>query len=227
VADPTGKLRWILKSPTESYPIQNGLRLTVYGDEALFPVPLAEGRYVLPFPKAARYEVYTWYDHDRRIASVRNWLGGQDTSPEQYGDHYYSFSARVEDEHCAVDYVFQYPVPVIASDAGEIWELTQVRQDEYIVLILNEENVRLNYGHVNIVDDLQLGSRVSRGDVIGYATAHTYPSDNEPVFQGFDYMIHQGFEPLGMGSHCDALDPFSPNLWTSSDYNTPEVSTAE
>jgi hypothetical protein len=227
VSDFGGRLKWILPSSSEAIPIQNGLRINVQSAGQISAIPLAEGRYVLPFPKPVVYEIYTWYDHHRGKAVVSNWLGEEDTSPGQHGDYYYSFPTRVEDEHCAIDYVFREPVPVIASDAGTVIEIILDAKpdapEDHIVLILNDLNVRLNYGHVDVVDGLQVGSRVARGEVIGHATAHGYPRDWEPEFQGFQYMIHQGFEPLGMGSHCNALDPFSPSLWTTSDYQLARV----
>ena len=226
VSDPSEKFIWILPSVWES--IKIGDSIGVFFDQVTsINIPLAEGRYILPFPKDTIYEIFTWYDRDKNEKQVLNWFGETDNSPGQHGDYYYSFEVRVEDGHCAIDYVFQEDIPVIASDAGVVTEIIQDTRPEvpydHIVIILNNENVRLNYGHVNILDGLNVGDEVHRGEVIGYATPHSYPRDHEPVFRGFKYMIHQGFEPIGMASHCDALDPFLPSLWTVSDYNLARV----
>ncbi len=200
------KLGFILPSISNSIPLSAGIKVDISKDEIL-TIPLGQGSCLLPFPKDVMYDIYTYFDSDKRDFFVGNWKGETD-NPKKTGSNFYSYKIRVEDRHYAIDFIFNESVPILASDAGIVSIITkdknQSNPDDYFINIETKAGFHLDYGHVKPVDTLKSGAYVNRGQLIGHAVIHNVNSYFKPPV----YMVHIGFFPKDSNQ---ALDPYLSN----------------
>jgi len=193
--------------------------------DTLIPIPIAHGRKILPIPLGYEYDIATWFDRDKNPGTVSNWLGQKDIAVAYpHTDALYSRNPafRIFDQHFAIDYL--HNGPVVSSDSGKInriqQDTSQASKYDFIIGILSDDGISLDYGHIKPVEELSVGQVIGRGELIGYTFMHYWlpPSfDNK-----WGYMFHIGFAPPGSQSYSDSIDPY-PDLWTSIDPNLTKV----
>ena len=193
--------------------------------DTLIPIPIAHGRKILPIPLGYEYDIATWFDRDKNPGTVSNWLGQKDIAVAYpHTDALYSRNPafRIFDQHFAIDYL--HNGPVVSSDSGKInriqQDTSQASKYDFIIGILSDDGISLDYGHIKPVEELSVGQVIGRGELIGYTFMHYWlpPSfDNK-----WGYMFHIGFAPPGSQSYSDSIDPY-PDLWTSIDPNLAKV----
>jgi len=192
--------------------------------DTLIPIPIAHGRKVLPIPLGYEYDIATWFDRDKNPGTVANWLGQEDIAVA-YPHTSVLFSRNrtflIEDQHFAIDYL--HNGPVVSCDTGKIFRIqqdtSQASNYDFIIGILSDDGISLDYGHIKPVEELSVGQVIGRGELLGYTFLGHWPP---PFDREWAYMFHVGFAPPGSQSYSDSIDPY-PDLWTSIDPNLAKV----
>jgi len=192
--------------------------------DTLIPIPIAHGRKVLPIPLGYEYDIATWFDRDKNPGTVSNWLGQKDVAVA-YPHTSVLFSRNrtfyIEDQHFAIDYL--HNGPVVSSDSGIIFRIqqdtSQASKYDFIIGIVSDDGISLDYGHIKPVEGLSRGQEIGRGELLGYTFVHNWPP---PFDREWAYMFHVGYAPPGSKSYSDSIDPY-PDLWTSMDPNLAKV----
>jgi hypothetical protein len=213
------KMGFLFLSVFDVISISQGLNIKITNNET-FLIPLGQGSCLLPFPLDVKYDIYTFFDSDKRERFVGNWKSETDI-PQKQGSYYYSYKIRVEDSHYAIDYIFKESIPIVASDTGIISIIrrdeNQSNPDDHLINIETYSGLHLDYGHVKPIDSIKVGDSVFRGQVIGYAVTHRINQHFKPPV----FMVHIGFFPK---NNTNALDPYL-SCWTvfKSDISRPSL----
>jgi hypothetical protein len=157
IKDPSKKFRYILPSVKEVRKISDGIRSVRVGGETKVAVPLGEGFLTLPFrPGTQILGVYEYFDHDPSLSKYLYWNGAS--------------GYRKERNHVGTDFrVRSNGIEVVATVPGEILWLGPDPNGGWGIDILTDvDGYTSGVFHLKPVEGLKEGTRVERGQLLGW-----------------------------------------------------------